>query len=132
MGAASRGPWPYLWASPGSLIGLSIAALALLSDGGAALVDGVLESHGGIAGWLLRHAVPVRGGVDAIALGHVVIGRDLPGLDRTRRHERVHVAQYERWGPLFIPAYLACSAWAWVRGRDPYRDNRFEREAFRS
>jgi hypothetical protein len=46
-----------------------------------------------------------------------------------RRHERVHVRQYERWGPLFIPLYLGASAWALVNGRDPYCDNPFEREA---
>jgi hypothetical protein len=51
-------------------------------------------------------------------------------LDETRAHERVHVAQCERWGPLFVPAYLAAGAWAWARGRHPYFDNPFEREAF--
>ena len=39
--------------------------------------------------------------------------------------------QYERWGPFFIPAYLAASLWMLVTGRDPYRENPFEREAFR-
>lgn len=29
----------------------------------------------------------------------------------------------------FIPLYLGASAWAWAAGRDPYRDNVFEREA---
>jgi tetratricopeptide (TPR) repeat protein len=47
-----------------------------------------------------------------------------------REHERVHVRQYERWGPLFIPLYLAAAAIAWWKGLDPYRDNPFEREAF--
>ena len=40
------------------------------------------------------------------------------------------MAQYERWGPLFLLAYPAASAWAWLRGRRPYRDNAFERPAF--
>ena len=31
---------------------------------------------------------------------------------------------------LFFPLYLGSSLWQWLRGRDPYRDNRFEREAF--
>ena len=31
---------------------------------------------------------------------------------------------------LFLPAYAASSLWAWLRGRDPYRGNAFEREAF--
>ena len=48
-----------------------------------------------------------------------------------RAHELVHVRQYERWGPLFVPAYLAASAWMLVSGRDPYYDNHFERAAYR-
>jgi hypothetical protein len=67
---------------------------------------------------------------EAVTFGHVVIGRDHDCLEQLRGHERVHVAQYERWGVLFFPAYLGSSAVAWIRGRDPYRDNRFEREAF--
>ena len=50
-------------------------------------------------------------------------------LEWTRRHERAHVDQYERWGPLFLPAYLMSSLTAFCRGQDYYFDNRFEREA---
>ena len=42
----------------------------------------------------------------------------------------VHVRQCERWGPLFIPAYLVASAVLWCRGRDFYEENPFEREAY--
>jgi hypothetical protein len=42
----------------------------------------------------------------------------------------VHVRQYERWGPLFVPAYLLSSLVELLRGRRPYRDNWFEREAY--
>jgi hypothetical protein len=42
----------------------------------------------------------------------------------------VHVAQYERWGALFLVLYPASSAIQWLCGRDPYYDNPFEREAF--
>ena len=66
----------------------------------------------------------------AITLGHVILGRTAAALDIARDHEWVHVGQYERWGPFFLPAYAVASLWAWLRGRDPYRDNRFEREAF--
>ena len=62
----------------------------------------------------------------ALTLGHVVIGVDRAALARLRRHERVHVRQYERWGPLFVPLYLLAFAWAWCRGRHPYLDNPFE------
>ena len=60
----------------------------------------------------------------------VVLGRSSSALDVCRDHELVHVQQYERWGPLFGPAYLGCSFYLWLRGRDPYRDNPFEREAY--
>lgn len=49
-------------------------------------------------------------------------------LDAARRHEQVHVRQYQRWGPLFLPAYLLSSGYQWLRGRYPCLDNRFERE----
>jgi len=65
-----------------------------------------------------------------MTLGHVVIARTQADLDRSRRHELVHVAQYERWGILMVPAYLACSTWLWLRGYDAYFDNPFEAEAY--
>jgi hypothetical protein len=65
-----------------------------------------------------------------MTLGHVILGRDTAALAATREHERVHVRQYERWGPLFIPAYLGCSLYLWLRRRDPYYDNPFEVEAY--
>ena len=65
-----------------------------------------------------------------MTLGHVVIARDEHLLEETRAHERVHVRQCERWGPLFIPAYLAASLVLWLVGRRAYEDNPFEREAY--
>ena len=118
----------YLWASPNTLVGLAFAVAAIIA-GRAALVDGVVEAHGPWLRWILRRIVPLRGGALAITLGHVVIGRDRRALDETRGHERVHVAQYERLGPLFIPAYFAASLWALARGGHAYFDNLFEREA---
>jgi hypothetical protein len=59
-----------------------------------------------------------------------VLGTSRAALDATRAHERVHVRQYERWGPLFVPLYLAASIWAAVNGGDAYYDNPFEREAW--
>jgi hypothetical protein len=93
-------------------------------------VLGVVEVHGGIITRLLRHGLPWVGGGAAMTLGHVVWGRDETCLEASRAHEHVHVAQYERWGPLFIPLYLSASLVAWLRGRDPYFDNPFEHEAF--
>ncbi len=119
----------YLWASPNTAIGLSFAALARGTGGGVQVVDGVAEAWGGALYTLLRRA-PIPGGARAMTIGHVVIGRDQAALEDSRVHERIHVRQYERWGPLFLPAYFASSAWLLLRRRDPYRDNPFEREAY--
>jgi hypothetical protein len=117
------------WALPYSIIGLVLTAAALVTGGRAARVGGVLESHGGAASFMLRRLVPLRGGASAMTLGHVVVGRDPGCLERSRAHERVHVRQYEQWGPFFLPAYVTASLVAAVRGRHYYRDNHFEREA---
>ena len=119
----------YVWASPTTMLGLLLVGLALAGRGRVARVAGVIEAHGGWVRRLLESVVPLRGGADALTLGHVVVGRTAESLERYRAHERVHVRQCERWGPLFVPAYACASLWAWARGGDPYRDNPFEREA---
>ena len=119
-----------LWTSPNTALGLCFVPAALLSGGRVRRVEGVLEVHGPAVAWLLRWGSVLPGGVAAVTFGHVVVGRDAQTLDRTRRHERVHVRQYERWGPFFLPAYLLASVAALARGGDAYRDNRFEREAY--
>ena len=121
--------WRYGWALPATLIGLSLAGLASLR-GRVRIVDGVIEAHGPCLRWALTRLVPLRGGVAAMTLGHVVVGRDADALERTRAHERVHVRQYERWGVLFFPAYLMASVYACIAGGHYYLDNVFEREAF--
>src|SRR6266511_2310220 len=95
---ARRSWWGYLWAGPNSLVGL--------------------------AGALTTRGRPVRWrGFTAITLGHVIVANARLG-DEVLAHELVHVAQHERWGPLYYPAYLAAS----VLG---YRRNPFERAATR-
>ncbi len=124
----------YLWASPNSLIGILFAIPAWVGLGGRTrMFDGVLEVHGGLATFFLNRICSqwLSGGAAAMTLGHVVIGVDEIQLHRTRKHERVHVRQYELWGPLFLPAYGMASLLAWLRGKDAYRENRFEREAYR-
>ena len=119
----------YLWASPATLAGLLLAVIALLGGGRARRIQGVLEVGGG----RLHRAIarlPEGLRVGAITLGHVVVGLDDATLERARSHEQVHVRQYERWGVFFFPAYLGSSLLQWLRGRDPYRDNCFEVEAF--
>jgi hypothetical protein len=119
-----------LWAAPWTLLGLVLGLCAVASGGRGRRVGRVLEFHGGVLQRLLTR-VPIAGGAAAMTLGHVVIARTAADLDYSRRHELVHVEQYERWGPLFVPAYLACSAWLWLRGYDAYLDNPFEDEAYR-
>ena len=123
-------PLVYLWTLPTTSVGLLLLLPTLLSGGGARWVDGVLEIHGGVAAFVLRRCTLLRGGASAMTLGHVVIGRTPELLDFTRRHERVHVRQAERWGPLFFPAYLIASLLVFLRGGRPYEDNPFEREAY--
>ncbi|MBT9568615.1 MAG: hypothetical protein IV085_09995 [Thiobacillus sp.] len=118
-----------LWAFPVTLLGLLIVLIARLSGGDAKRVDGVLESAGGWPARALSRGFPFSGPVAALTLGHVVIGASAASLEGTRAHERVHVRQFERWGALMLVLYPLAGLVAWMRGGDPYRDNRFEREA---
>jgi len=120
-------PFRWLWASPWTAVGLLVGLVGLATGGRVRRRDGAIEFYGGAVARLLR-LVPVD--PMAMTLGHVILGRTAAALDAARRHEQVHVRQYERWGPLFAPAYLLCSLVLWLRGRDAYRDNPFEREAF--
>ena len=133
--ATKRPRWRHaaclLWAAPNSLLGLSLGLVWWLAGARANRMDGVLELV------LPNAPAPARPGrwrlpFAAITLGHVVLAVDAHEMARCRAHERVHVAQYERWGPLFLPAYLGSSLWQWLRGRDAYWDNRFEVEARRA
>lgn len=120
----------YLWALPNSVVGAVIGGVGLLGGGSASVVDGVIEFRGPLIKKGLRKLVPIAGGADAVTIGHVILGRDDGALTRCRAHEHVHVRQYERWGPFFLPAYAIASIAAAARGGDAYRDNRFEREAY--
>ena len=123
----------YAWAFfPGTLIGLICVPLAAAGGGRARVVRGCVEVYGGAVTRFLNRGMPWLGvrGAAAMTLGHVILGADERCLDRSRDHEHVHVRQYERWGPLFLPAYFASSVFAWRRGLNPYLDNRFEREAY--
>jgi hypothetical protein len=65
----------------------------------------------------------------AIVFGHVIIAVTQQELIVIGPHERVHVAQYEIWGPLFLLAYPAASFWQLLKGRSPYWHNYFEVQA---
>jgi hypothetical protein len=119
----------YAWAAPYTACGLVVGVLVVLFGGTARREQGVLEIGGGLLGKALSR-LPPRLGFGAITLGHVVLGLDHEMLATLRAHEQVHVRQYARWGPLFVPAYLLSSLWQALRGRRPYLDNHFEREAY--
>lgn len=119
----------YVWALPNSVIGAALGIVALACGARARLVDGVVEIGGGRLGTLAAR-LPGSRGFAAITLGHVVLGVSHASLRSVRTHEHVHVRQYERWGPLFLPLYLGSSLVQLVLRRRPYRDNRFEREAY--
>lgn len=119
-----------LWTLPTTAVGLLLGGLGTLAGARWRFVEGVLECHGGGVAWGLEHLTVLDGGALAITFGDVILGRNPAALDLTRAHERVHVRQAHRWGPLFLPAYLLASVVLWIRGRDAYRENPFEREAY--
>lgn len=114
----------YIWVSPYTVFGIAVGLLLLSRF---RRVDGVIEIYGPGMSFVLNHLpVPAM----AMTMGHVIFGQTEAALDITRRHEHVHVRQYERWGPMFVPTYLAISVFLYVRGRDGYRENPFEVEAY--
>lgn len=118
-----------LWASPYTLLGLTLGVIGLLMGGSVQVRSGVVEFYGGLVKWLLQR-LPNGQFTLALTLGHTILGPTDATLDIARRHEWVHVRQFERWGPLMGPAYLGCSCVLWLMGRQPYRDNPFEQQAY--
>ncbi|NUQ62731.1 MAG: hypothetical protein HUU20_09590 [Pirellulales bacterium] len=117
------------WASPWTLFGLTIGLLTLLGGGRVQRVGRVIEFWGAGPAFFLR-TFPLIRGASAVTFGHTVLARDWECLESSRPHELVHVRQYERWGPGFVPVYLFWWAALWLAGKHPYFDNPFEREAF--
>ena len=108
-------------------MGMGIGLLGVATGGKARRRGLVFEfCVGAVAAVLERHPLQVM----ALTLGHAVLALNQAALDVSRDHERVHVGQYDRWGLLFVPAYLLCSLGAWLAGKNVYRDNPFERAAF--
>lgn len=119
----------YLWAAPNTLLGLVLGAIGVLFGASVRREQGVLEFWGGGIGRQLAR-LPQPLSFSAMTLGHVILAVDRSALAQLRPHERVHVRQYERWGPLFLPAYALSSLVQLLRGRNPYRENHFERQAY--
>ena len=110
-----RRPASYMWAGPWSLLGLLLSLFfrRRYVTGGVILAEG--------AQWPVKLGWRYR----AVTFGHVVLSIDELD-DETMQHELAHVRQYERWGPLFPPAYALASILARLRGGHHYRDNVFE------
>jgi hypothetical protein len=106
----------YVWALPGTLVGLVVGATTF---GAPRVRDGVLafESARGFG------ALHRRMGFAAITFGHVVIA-NRPLDDGLWAHELVHVRQWELLGPFMLLAYPLAS----IAG---YRRNPFEAAARR-
>lgn len=107
----------YLWAAPLTATGVLLGALSRTRP---QVRDGVLlfTEVRGLGGRMLSWR-----GFAAATLGHAVITAHEP-TERLLRHELVHVRQAERWGPLFVPLYLAGLI------RYGYRRNPLERAAY--
>lgn len=118
-----------IWALPYTLLGLALGLLTLCTGGRMRRTGLVLEFHDGFARWMIDRLSGKRFFV-AMTLGFVIIARTVDALNAAREHEMVHVRQYAMWGPFFGPAYFVCWGYLWLRGRDAYRDNPFERQAY--
>lgn len=119
----------YFWAAPNTVLGLALGGIGVLFGASVRREQGVLEICGGSIGkGIARLPQPLS--FSAMTLGHVILAVDRSALAQLGPHERVHVRQYERWGPLFLPAYALSSLLQLLRGRNPYRENHFERQAY--
>lgn len=117
--AVSRRVVRYAWALPNTLLGL---VLGLLSFRLPRVDEDIVVFVGRPLGFLWIIARMRR---QAVTFGHVVLST-APLDGPLRRHELAHVGQYERYGPAYIPVYLAL----WLaRG---YRRHPFELAASRA
>jgi hypothetical protein len=127
-----------LWVLPLSLCALPLAPF-LLWRGRIRWHCGALECHGPAFARFLRgpwfRALTGGAGYAAATIGHVILGRDMAALSVCAAHERVHIEQAERWGPLFPFAYIGAGVITALRHRSlaaGYWENPFEIEARRA
>jgi hypothetical protein len=108
-----------IWAAPLTAVGFTLALLA----GRVPRWDPerhcfVTTDVGGLSRITLRAL-----GMDANAIGHVVLCTRPTASDTLLAHEAVHTRQAERFGPLLPVVY------AWCAARYGYRDHPLERAA---
>lgn len=118
----------YIWASPNTLLGMAMGGVIWCTGGHIRLIDGVIEYYGGSIGRFLDGLPNFK--FTAITFGHTILGTSQASLCEVRAHEHVHVRQYECWGIAFLPAYWLSSIWQMICGRNLYRDNYFEKQAY--
>lgn len=117
-----------IWAFPYTLLGLSVCLIPFLGPKHVIRYRGTIGVFGPGVERILRLA-PIPGGAAALTLGHTILATSEETYFATWEHEWIHVQQYERWGPVLVPAYLLSGLWQRMRGRDAYWDNPFEVEA---
>lgn len=107
----------FLWALPGTVVGL-VLYLCGIPLAWPRWHKGALELR-------IRHLVP-RMAV-AQTWGFAILLKEFVAKsERIGRHERVHVAQWKDWGPVFFLAYPIASLVAWLRTGRGYEQNAFE------
>jgi hypothetical protein len=115
------------WTLPNTLLGLTALVILMPFGARAHVLRGVVEIAGPPVKMLLKACF---GGAIGVTFGQTVLSWNETTHRLAREHERVHVRQYLLWGPFFLPAYGLASLWVWLRGRDPYHANPFERQAY--
>jgi hypothetical protein len=102
----------FIWTLPNTLLGLLAGALTFQAP---RVQEGVLVFDRAPRGltWLL-----LRMNRSAMTVGFVIVSAR-PLTPTALAHERHHIRQYCRWGPLFIPVYLALAV-AYGYWRHPF------------
>lgn len=118
----------YLWTAPNSLFGMILGSLIWCTGGEVRIISGAIECYGGLIGRFIDGLPNFK--FSAITFGHIILGTSSISLCEVRTHEHVHIRQYERWGIFFLPAYWLSSIWQAMCGRNLYRDNYFEKQAY--
>ncbi len=114
-----RGALGFVWTLPNTVIGLVLGLLTFQPPrihGGALVFDRAPRGLTRLMSRMHRSAMTV---------GFVIVSA-VPVEGALLEHERHHIRQYCRWGPLFIPAYLALAV------PFGYRRHPFERAARRA
>jgi hypothetical protein len=119
----------YAWVLPTSAVAIPIVVCNALTRGGFHWVSGVLEVEGPAVRLVLSLRIVSAA---ALTLGHVVLYSDDMARHRFRNHEMVHVRQAEKWGPIFLPAYLLLSIHSWRKTGSGYWEHPWEVEARKS